>query len=336
MGEGLKGPTVNAVASSLPELMISSLFLFFYKDINGFSAGFATIIGSSAFNIAIIPVIAYIFAFRKNQIQDFKIDKKIVLQDGIFLLISIVLLGLGFIIGLNIYYAIILISTYLFYILFIYKKRNINHNQTNDKIFDIKCKFENGLKWSYFKSIINLRIYNIFGFKNINSFNSVIVIIISVILISLACYILVEVVENISQIYGINLFITAFFIAAISSSIPDTILSIKDAENNQFNDSFSNTYGSNIFDICIGVGLPIFIFSLFNEPISIDTPVERLGLTNFGDKLFDGNLLVWSTIVLFIFTLLVSLIYYGGKINKKNAPYILIVYFLYILSLVTF
>ena len=98
IGEGLKGPTVNAVASSLPELMISSLFLFFYKDINGFSAGFATIIGSSAFNIAIIPVIAYIFAFKKNQIKAFKIDKKIVLQDGIFLLISIVLLGLGFII----------------------------------------------------------------------------------------------------------------------------------------------------------------------------------------------------------------------------------------------
>ena len=43
-------------------------------------------------------------------------------------------------------------------------------------------------------------------------------------------------------------------------------LSIKDAENNQFNDSFSNTYGSNIFDICVGIGLPIFIYSLFNEP----------------------------------------------------------------------
>ena len=33
MGEGLKGPTVNAVASSLPELLISFMFLFHYKDI---------------------------------------------------------------------------------------------------------------------------------------------------------------------------------------------------------------------------------------------------------------------------------------------------------------
>ena len=336
MGEGIKGPTVNAVASSLPELMISSLFLFFYKDINGFSAGFATIIGSSAFNIAIIPVIAYIFALKKNQIQAFKVDKKIVFQDGIFLLISIILLGLGFIIGLNIYYALILLSTYLFYILFIYKKRRVNHNKINDKIGHINTKFENGLKWPYLKSIINLRIYNIYGFKKINSFNSTIVIITSVLIISLACYSLVEVVENISESYGVNLFITAFFIAAISSSVPDTILSIKDAENNQFNDSFSNTYGSNIFDICVGIGLPIFIYSLFNEPISIDTSVERLGLTNFGDKLFDGNLLVWSTVVLFVFTLLLSLIYLSEKINKKNIPYILVLYFLYIIALILF
>tara|TARA_B100001059_G_C17298542_1_gene316289 strand:+ start:126 stop:299 length:174 start_codon:yes stop_codon:yes gene_type:complete len=39
MGEGIKGPTVNAVASSLPELLISFLFLFFYKDTGVFSAG---------------------------------------------------------------------------------------------------------------------------------------------------------------------------------------------------------------------------------------------------------------------------------------------------------
>ena len=59
MGEGIKGPTINAIASSLPELMISSMFLFYFKDIEGFAGGFATIIGSSAFNIAIIPVVSF-------------------------------------------------------------------------------------------------------------------------------------------------------------------------------------------------------------------------------------------------------------------------------------
>ena len=336
MGDGIKGPTVNAIASSLPELTISTLFLFFYKDINGFSAGFATIIGSSAFNIALIPIIAYIFSIKKNKNNDFRIDRNIVIQDGIFLLISICLLGLGFLIGLNIYYAILLIATYIFYIFFIYRKRTSSTIKSENKFSPMKKKFENGKKWGYVKSLINLRIYSILGFKKIDNLNSIIVIVVSVLIITLACYVLVNVVENISEMLEINLFITAFFIAAISSSIPDTILSIKDAENNKFNDSFSNTYGSNIFDICVGIGLPVLFYSIFNDPISLDIPIERFGLTKFGDSIFGGNLLIWSTIILFIFTALISIIYSSGKINKRNIPLIFMLYFLYIVALLIF
>ena len=63
LGEGVKGPTINAIASSLPELLISSLFLFYFKDIMGFAAGYGTIIGSSAFNIALIPVISFVYLY---------------------------------------------------------------------------------------------------------------------------------------------------------------------------------------------------------------------------------------------------------------------------------
>ena len=59
--------------------------------------------------------------------------------------------------------------------------------------------------------------YNILKSKTINSYNSIVVIIISVIIISLACYNLVYVVEKMSEMLGVNLFISAFFIAAISS-----------------------------------------------------------------------------------------------------------------------
>lgn len=335
MGDGIKGPTVNAVASSLPELMISFLFLFFYRDIDGFSAGYATIIGSSAFNIAIIPLVAFIFAYRRNKILTFNIDKNIVFQDGFFLLFSILLLGLGFIIGLNVYYALVLIFTYFLYVCFIYKKRNFGNKKNQNKENCIK-KFENGLSYSKFKSLINLRLFNILGFKKINYLNSILVIIISVIIISIACYNLVEVVDEISKSLGVNLFISAFFIAAISSSIPDTILSIKDAQHNKFNDSFSNTYGSNIFDICIGIGLPVFVYSLLYPPISLEVPIERLGLTNFGSNILDGNLMLWSLIILFIFTLLITLIYSLGKISFKNLPWIFSLYFLYILALIIY
>ena len=46
MGEGIKGPTINAIASSLPELMISSMFLFYFKDIEGFAGGLQLLLGA--------------------------------------------------------------------------------------------------------------------------------------------------------------------------------------------------------------------------------------------------------------------------------------------------
>ncbi len=335
LGEGIKGPTVNAIASSLPELMISSLFLFFFKDLEGFSAGFATIIGSSAFNIAVIPVIAFLFAYKKNKINFFTVDKKIVKQDGFFLIISIILLGLGFFIGLNIYYASLLISVYIIYIFLVYYKRNKNNDsKVKDDIY-IK-KFKNGRNNNYLKSLVNLRIFNLLNSKNINTTNSIFVIIISVLIISIACYNLVFVVEEISNNLGINLFVSAFFIAAISSSIPDTILSIKDAENNKFNDSFSNTYGSNIFDICIGIGFPVFIYSIFYPPISLDVKIERLGIFNLGDYIMDGNLMLWSLFILLIFTIFITILYGFGKISLKNMPLIIFSYFLYIIALLIY
>ena len=75
IGEGIKGPTINAIASSLPELFISTMFLFYYGDIKGFSASYATIIGSSAFNIAVIPVVSFLIVYFKNNTQKFEIDR---------------------------------------------------------------------------------------------------------------------------------------------------------------------------------------------------------------------------------------------------------------------
>ena len=106
LGEGIKGPTINAVASSLPELLISSIFLFYFKDIKGFSAGYGTIIGSSAFNIALIPVISFVYLYiTKGKDKVFQINKLIVKQDTLFLLGSISVLSLGFFIGVNFYLA---------------------------------------------------------------------------------------------------------------------------------------------------------------------------------------------------------------------------------------
>ena len=55
--------------------------------------------------------------------------------------------------------------------------------------------------------------------------------------------------EHISDQVGVHIFVVGFVVAAIASSFPDTLLSIKDAQKGKYMDAFSNAFGSNIFDI---------------------------------------------------------------------------------------
>ena len=342
-GEGVKGPTINAVASSLPELLISSLFLFYYKDIEGFSAGYGTIIGSSAFNIALIPVISFVYLyFKKGRNIIFDINKSIVKQDAFFLLGSIIILSFGFFFGVNIFLALSLIFFYLVYIFYVIKTRV--SKKDNDSLSDEKFITNNNLELkekimyteytTSVSALLNFKLFRIFFKGQVNKFTSTLVLLISILIIGASCYILVLATEKISHILEINLFFGAFIIAAIASSIPDTIFSIQDAENDKFIDSFSNAYGSNIFDICIGIGFPVLIYTLLNGSINMSMPIDRIGW--LGDYIFGGNLLLWSLVILFLFSLIISVVYYVGKLNLKSAIFIFLLYITFITSLLMF
>ena len=342
LGEGIKGPTINAIASSLPELLISSMFLFYYKDIIGFSAGFATIVGSSAFNIALIPVISFLVVYYKNDINKaFHINKLIVKQDTLFLVGSIFILFLGFNFGINIFLAFALILFYIIYIYFVVKTRDVDDS---NGAFLLKFIRSNKVELkedqlyvedlSFFKSIIHLKLFKIFFNGKVNTLTSIIVVIISVLIIGLSCYFLVIATEDIANYFDVNLFFGAFIIAAIASSIPDTLFSIQDAMKDKFNDSFSNAYGSNIFDICIGIGLPVLVYSFLYGPINLNIPIERIGFV--GEYILDGNLFFWSLIVLSCFTLLVSLIYFKRGLKLGTSILIIFLYLLFIFLLLIF
>ena len=328
LAEGIKGPTINAVASSLPELFISSMFLFYFKDLNGFSAGFATIIGSSAFNIAIIPTVSFLFVYSLDKKKIFKVDKVIIKQDVFFLLCSIIILMTGLFFGMNAYVSALLILFYLLYIFFIIINRSKNKiKQKTNKNFKIK-------KTNYIKSVINLNLFNIFFKGQVNIFSSIIVLILSIFLIGISCFYLVVSVEKVSHFLNINIFFGAFIIAAIASSIPDTLLSIEDAKNDKFSDSFSNAFGSNIFDICIGIGLPVLCYNLLYSEIDSSIPIERMGI--IGNYIFNGDLFLWSLVSLLVFTFLTSIIYYFKQLNLKTSIVIIFLYLLFVTSLILF
>ncbi len=342
-GEGVKGPTINAIASSLPELLISSLFLFYFKDVVGFSAGYGTIIGSSAFNIALIPVISFAYLFYKRGSSTvFEINKQIVKQDAIFLIASILILSLGFFFGVNFYLALFLIFFYFVYIFYVIKTR-VSKKDDGSLFFkkfiknhnlELKNKIIRAESDTLVSALFKFKLFRIFFKGQVNNFSSIIVVLVSVLIIGASCYLLVLATENISNILEINLFFGAFIIAAIASSIPDTIFSIQDANNDKFIDSFSNAYGSNIFDICIGIGLPVLVYTSIYGPINMDMPIQRIGWV--GDHIFGGNLFLWSLLSLCIFTILVSLVYYKRKLKLKSSVLIFLLYFLFIITLLIF
>ena len=93
-------------------------------------------------------------------------------------------------------------------------------------------------------------------------------------------------------------------------------------------------HGSNIFDICIGIGLPVFIYTVFNGSIDMNLPINRIGF--IGDYILGGNLFIWSLIILFVFSVLVSLIFIKSKLSIRNMIFIFILYVLFLLSLLMF
>lgn len=311
---GIKGPTINAAASSLPELLISSIFLFRFRDIEGFSAGFATIVGSSIFNVAIIPAIAFLVIFFQGRHKSFPTYKRIILQDGLFLVLAEILLLIAlYTVGISLIFALILIGVYLLYIIYIYLKR-MKGSDEESQITETHS-FEN---FGWMKNILLLNLFSFFNHRGkINSLNAMVVGAMAIGVIGLACNLLVLSCETIANSLELDLFIVSFVVAAIASSFPDTLLSIKDAQKGKFMDSFSNAYGSNIFDICIGIGLPVLLYLLIFDMSVLP------GIAN-------NPVLLYSAILLIGFTIIISLLYYLSNLKLWNTAVIIGLYLLFL------
>ena len=343
LNEGIKGPTINAIASSLPELLISFIFLFYIGDLEGFSAGYATIIGSSIFNIAIIPTISFFVIYYKQGKPLIPTDKDIIAQDGFFLIITEIILLIGlFLGGISIYLASTLIILYCIYILIVFKKRNKkSFSKSSENSFSIK--FDDH---SIIKKILNINVASLILNKSkLNIWKAILILIISLIIISIACKELVVSSEHLSKQLNINLFFITFLIAAVASSIPDAILSIKDAKNEKYKDAFSNAYGSNIFDICIGIGLPVLIYLIINDQTILTTSntnneilygasatAEAISThsNSFLAFLSSFDIVLLSAILLVIFSIPISLIYWLKDLNYNRSLIIISFYFCFI------
>jgi cation:H+ antiporter len=108
-------------------------------------------------------------------------------------------------------------------------------------------------------------------------------------------------------------------LSAAATSVPDTIISVKDARKGNYDDAVSNALGSNIFDIAFALGLPVFLFTVTqNQNMVLDRQV-----LSFTQE-------VW--VFLLLATALALLIMITGKYFTRFKAFLLLgIYLLFLL-----
>ncbi len=341
LSDGVKGATINAIASSIPELFTTVFFLFFLNDVDGFSGGIGTTAGSAIFNAMIIPAIAILAVIYAGMTKVVHVSKKVVLRDGVALIVTegilIVLIS-----GNNLYWwhGAILMGIYVIYIVYMLTSMTKGEKLDSDAYHEQKNGGEDDddddedIERSKLHQGITLDLEGlIVGKKQMTAANAWPLLITSTLTIAVSCYFLVLACEWIGaksyhvpligdfEGLDIPILFVALIIASMASSIPDTIISMKDAQKGNYDDAVSNALGSNMFDICFALGFPLFLFTILHGPIIMTPEINELS----------GELRV----LLFFITIVVFFIFYLGKSVGKIKSFLLLgIYVLFLFYVV--
>ncbi|WP_298756985.1 sodium:calcium antiporter [uncultured Psychroserpens sp.] len=312
MKDGIKGATINAIGSSLPELFTTIFFLFVLKDKDGFSGGIGTTAGSAVFNAMIIPAVVIVVVIGKGISSKIEISRKVILRDGIALIIAE--LALIFVITgttLNWTHGLVLMLLYIVYVSYMLLSQGAG---------DVENEYEDEADGgnrtvALFKGDLATAIL---GDSKINTTKAVLLLIVSVFFIGIACFWLVEACEQFGTAIGMPIYFVSVVLASAATSVPDTIISYKDAMKGNYDDAVANALGSNIFDVCFALGFPLFLFTLIYGPIEMSSEtIENVGQLR---------------ILLLILTVVVFLIFVFAKkgVKRSHAKLLITLYFVFV------
>merc|ERR1711907_58917 len=123
--------------------------------------------------------------------------------------------------------------------------------------------------------------------------------VVSLLWITLLSYIMVTLMEKIGCAWSISSFIMGITFLAMGTSVPDALGSIAVAKEGEGDMAVSNAIGSNVFDICMGLGMPWFLATLIDgKGKAISAALESI---------------VASTIILFLVVVVLFLSLYCAK-----------------------
>lgn len=312
MPPGIKGATINAIGSSMPELMTSMAFIFTITQLDiaeGLLAAVAVTAGSAVFNIVIIPALVILsVTLFGPKIPYVEVHKKTIVRDGAFLLLAefLLIFFLGFSV-ITWWISAILVATYFVYfgyLMYLFnngrldieeEKPEVDINFNNTGTQDVNENGEGGhyhlsTSWDTIKQIFKLDLINLwFPDTGVDTNKHAWAVLGgAVVILGIACHLLAESVVLAAGALSVPVFIGSVILAAAATSIPDTILSVKDSLKGNYDDAVSNAVGSNIFDITVCTGLPLLIYtSLFGSIAmvvseSLADQVQLLRIVLFG------------------------------------------------------
>ncbi len=330
MKPGVKGATINAIGSSLPELFTTTILLFgplwapemFGSREDGFSAGIATCAGSAVFNAVIIPalcIIAVMFwgvktgSGPRTRVTGVQLDKKLVIKDGIFFVLAEIALIIFLADAVMVWWmGAVLVGLYLVYATVTlvggFEDGGDEDDDDDDDDDDDGGVGILGLAWLL---DFNARFFKGAPFTQSSAW---IVLAVSVGVIGVACGGIAWSVEHSARALGVEPYFTAVILAAAATSVPDTVLSVKDAMKGEYDDAVANAVGSNIFDITICLGLPLLAYGL----VVGDVHLAASGVSA------DVQSLRWA--LLAVTALVLALFLFGSTIGRFKAVALFSIY----------
>jgi cation:H+ antiporter len=346
LSEGVRGATINAIASSMPEVFTSLFFLFILQqDGVGFTGGIGTTAGSAIFNSMVIPAVAVLAVISIGLTKNIQVSRKVMLRDGIALIIAeFVFLYLISGSRLDWYHGLILMFVYVVYIVFMFAtmRKKTEEAQLAHIVEEEESEGDAKPQGSLIRGILTFDLERVFiGNAKLGNKRAWSLLLFSTLSIALVCYFLVLGCEWIGtgegsgpsgeasyHLFGmefvglgIPVMFVALILASAASSFPDTIISMKDAKKGNYDDAISNALGSNIFDVCFALGLPMLIYTLINGPIVMPEEIVRQST--------ELRFLLW------LLTILVVGMFISGKyLGKGKAIGLLALYGLFTLYVV--
>ncbi|MCH7728310.1 MAG: hypothetical protein IH991_17800 [Planctomycetes bacterium] len=313
----VRGATLDAVASSMPELFTGIFFVIVAvfgstgsndvaarRAAEGYGATVATCAGSAVYNMILIPAFcALVISFKRKQRPTIDIEPEVITRDGLwFVGCEIALIIFLFQPAMHWWMGVTFLAAYVVYVCTLYAharrhRRSIKAVEAHlavvgnpkdpDQIIDYFGK--QGIKVSADMVEKARKVGDadkdddsagfLFGLVNVplNHLTVWIVVALSTAASALVCYWLVEVTFDMADAFGVlagrkvPVFFVAVILVAAASSVPDTFLAIGAARRGDDSGAVSNAFGSNIFDICISLSIPLLVCSYLDgwQPVSL-------------------------------------------------------------------